>query len=111
VSVAVSVPGTSVRSDQSIPLRGEDQRHFAGYMDLPTSGIRPLGGWENVRVELRIRDNAGLQSQPRTHEVVIGAAVSEPIPPKWNHAANHHLGTIQVDFEGGRERRWPKRRG
>jgi hypothetical protein len=108
--VAARLGGTRW-SNQFIPLRGEDRHHFIGYVDLPMSGTRCYSGWETVRIELRIRGNTGLQSQLRTHEVVIGNAVTEPIPPKWNQAASHPMGTITFNFEGDREYRWPKRYG
>ena len=109
--VAAARLGGTRWSDQLIPLKGEDRHHFIGYVDLSTSGTWRFSGWETVRAELRIRTNTGLQSQLRTHDVVIGSAATEPIPPKWNQAASHPMGTITLNFEGDREYRWPKRRG
>jgi hypothetical protein len=109
--VVASQLGGTKGSGQFIPLKGEDRHHFIGYVDLSTSGTWRFSGWETVRAELRIRANTGLQSQLRTHEVVIGSAATEPVPPKWNQAASHPMGTITLNFEGDREYRWPKRRG
>jgi hypothetical protein len=108
--VVVSQLGGNMWSNQFIALQGEDRRRFMGYLAMPTPGNWGFSGWETVRVEVHIRDYAGLHSELRTHEVVIGSAAPEPIPAKWNEAARHRLGTILLDFESDREHNRPGHR-
>ncbi len=105
--VVASQLGGNVWSNQSVNLKGEDRRHFVGYLALPTPLVWPSTGWETVRVELRIRDRAGLSSEQRIHEVVIGSVTAEPVPVKWSQAPQHRLGTIFLDFDFDREHHSP----
>ena len=108
--VVASQLGGNMWSNQFITLKGEDRRRFMGYLAMPTPGNWRFSGWETVRVEVHIRDYAGLHSESRTHEVVIGSAAPEPTPAKWNEAARHRLGTILLDFESDREHHRPSHR-
>jgi hypothetical protein len=99
--------GGNVWVNQFVNLKGEDRRHLIGYVALPTPLYWSSSGWETVRVEVRIRDSAGLYSQQVVYEVMIGSHTGEPIPPKWVQAGQHKLGTVFLDFERDREHHEP----
>ena len=81
-----------------ILLRGEDRRAFAGYLEIPTPPLFHLG-WDYVRVEIRIRDEAGHYSRELEAEAQLGYTSSQAIPEKWRQAAQHRLGGIYFEFE------------
>lgn len=87
----------SKNSSEIVPLKGDARRRFSGYLALYTPHY--LRSWETVKVEIRIRDEAGNYSNVRTHEVTIGAPTKEGIPEKWAQAAQNRIGTIFFDFE------------
>jgi hypothetical protein len=97
--VVVSQLGGNMWSNQFVSLKGDLRRAFSGYIALPTPRVFPRGGWETVRVELKIRDQSGYYSQARIQEVQIGSPTRESIPEKWRDADHRQLGTIFFDFD------------
>jgi hypothetical protein len=95
--VVVSQYGGNMWSDHFVLLRGENRRQFSGYLALYTPRLRQ--GWERVRVDMKIRDEAGHYSNERSQEVLIGADPNEPIPEKWRQAAQNRLGTLFFHFD------------
>jgi hypothetical protein len=81
-----------------IPLRGPAQGEFSGFLSLNTPNW--IKNWDNVRVEVRIRDRAGNLSEKAVFEALIGFPTRESLPPQWSAAAHNHLGTIFFQFEG-----------
>jgi hypothetical protein len=81
-----------------IPLRGPAQGEFSGFLTLRTPNW--IKSWDNVRVEVRIRDQAGNLSEKTVFEALIGFPTRESLPSQWSAAAHNHLGTIFFQFEG-----------
>jgi hypothetical protein len=108
----VVITQLGVRSDTEIvPLVGPDRAEFSGFLTLNTpSWIRT---WENVRVEVRIRDQAGNLSEKATFEAQIGFPTRETLPPQWAGSVNRHLGHLFFNFigDGGDNRPFGIRRG
>jgi hypothetical protein len=95
--VVVTQYGGNMWSNHSVPLTGENRSHFSGYLALYTPRLRQ--GWERVRVDMKIRDEAGHYSNERSQEVMIGASPGGVIPEKWRPAAQNRLGTIFFEFD------------
>jgi hypothetical protein len=83
---------------ESIPLVGPDQRAFSGYITIYPRGAL-FSPWENLRVEIRIRDKAGHLSARREQNVQMGFQTHEMPPPQWADAARHKMGTILFDLQ------------
>jgi len=78
--VVVSQLGGNMWSNHIIRLKGNESKAFEGYITLPTPHFFPRGGWQYVRVEMKIRDKAGVYSQPRVQELEIGSPTMEYLP-------------------------------
>jgi hypothetical protein len=83
---------------ENIPLVGPDQRAFSGCITIYPRGSL-FSPWENLRVEVRIRDKAGHLSAPRAQEVQMGFQTRETLPPRWADATRHQMGTILFNLE------------
>jgi hypothetical protein len=83
---------------ETIPLVGLDQRAFSGYITIYPRGAF-FSPWENLRVEIRIRDRAGHLSATREQEVQTGFQTREMLPEKWAGATRHKMGTILFNME------------
>jgi hypothetical protein len=81
-----------------VRLVGPDQRGFSGYITIYPRGAQ-FSPWENLKVEIRIRDRAGNLSARAEHQVLIGFQTREMLPAKWASATHHKLGTILFDLE------------
>lgn len=84
---------------ENLVLTGPDRRAFSGYFKVYPRGAR-FSPWENLRVEIRIRDRAGNLSARAEHETQMGFQTREMVPAKWASATRHSLGTILFDLEG-----------
>jgi hypothetical protein len=83
---------------ENIPLVGQDQRAFSGYITIYPRGAH-FSPWENLRVEIRIRDKAGHLSASREQDVQMGFQTREMLPEKWADATRHKMGTILFNME------------
>jgi hypothetical protein len=81
-----------------IPLVGPDQRAFSGYITIYPRGAF-FSPWENLRVEIRIRDKADHLSATREQDVQMGFQTREMLPPQWADASRHKMGTVLFDME------------
>jgi len=99
--VVVTQLGKRTETD-IIPLVGPDQRAFSGYITIYPRGAL-LSPWENLRVEIRIRDRAGHLSATREQDVLMGFQTREMLHEKWAGATRHKMGTILflLENDGG----------
>lgn len=95
--VVITQLGKRIQTE-TVPLVGPDQRAFSGYFTIYPRG-NLFSPWENLRVEIRIRDRAGNLSAKAEHEAQIGFQTREMAPAKWAGATHHKLGTILFDLE------------
>ena len=97
--VVVSQLGGNMWYNDIIRLKGDNRKHFEGYITLPIPRFFPKRSWEYVTVEMRIKDTAGRYSEKRVHELEIGSPTKEVLPTEWRSVANQELGTIFFRFD------------
>jgi hypothetical protein len=90
--------GVGYYSTDITPVKGADQKDFAGYLFLNTPADSTLL-WDEFKLTVLVRDCQGNKSEPINFPLRFDYGAKEELPGEWQMSANHQLGAIMIDIQ------------